>query len=280
LSQPPSSAATGDFVDLHCHILPGLDDGAETMDVSLAMARLAAADGVGTIVATPHIFRGDHALKDPGAIGRKCDELNRALKENVIPVQVLPGAEVHISHDLIAEIRADREHLVLNRSSYLFVEFPSEHVFSGIKDLFFELMSDGITPIITHPERNAVFCRNPGLLYELIQMGALSQANAGSFEGRYGRLAAESVCRFLSLNLVHFIASDGHDARAYGPRLSAAVLKAEPIVGRDRALALVRENSLAVIKDGQMPPFPPPTPPKTEGRSFKIRIPRLYRPKK
>ena len=279
MSVAPSATGVGELVDLHCHILPGLDDGARTLDVSLAMARNAAADGVGTIVATPHIFRDGRAFENGGSIGQKCDELNSALGEAGIPVKILPGAEVHVSHDLIAEIRANKDCLVLNKSSYLFVEFPEDLIFSGTKDLFFELLSDGITPIIAHPERNSVFCRNPGILYELIHLGALAQANAGSLSGRYGSRAFASVRGFLRWNLVHFLASDGHDDGHPGPWLSGAVLQAEPLVGRERALAMVRENPLAVTVDRPLPDFPLPVPPKSGLKSFKIRIPNILRPK-
>jgi protein-tyrosine phosphatase len=156
------------MIDLHSHILPGLDDGAQSMEESLEMAKIAERDGVEKIVATPHLFRGNFIYEDLGIIGNfiyedlgiieiKRSELSQVLKENNIHVEILAGAEVHVSHNLIDEIRKNRENLVLNQSSYMVVEFPSDLIFSGAKNLFFELMSEGIIPIIAHPERNSVF---------------------------------------------------------------------------------------------------------------------------
>ncbi len=227
------------MIDLHSHILPGLDDGARSTEESLEMARIAERDGVEKIVATPHLFRGNFIHEDLSIIENKRSELSQALKENNIRVEILAGAEVHISHNLIDEIRKNRENLVLSQSSYMFVEFPSDLIFSGAKNLFFELMSEGIIPIIAHPERNSVFIHNPSLLYELIQMGGLSQANSGSFSGLYGRRVEEAVLHFLELNFIHFIASDSHNAHSVVSRLSEAMKRARMIVGEEKARALV-----------------------------------------
>lgn len=138
----------------------------------------------------------------------------------------------------------------------MFVEFPSQHVFSGVKELFFELMSEGVTPIIAHPERNSVFVRNPSFLVELIQTGALAQANSGSFSGIYGREAEQAAFRFLEMNLIHFIGSDGHNTGALAPRLLEARKRAEGIIGKERANALVEDNPRAVLEDKEIPYLP------------------------
>ncbi len=155
----------------------------------------------------------------------------------------------------------------------MFVEFPSEHVFRGVKELFFELMSEGITPIIAHPERNSVFARNPSFLFELVQMGALAQANSGSFSGIYGREAEEVVFRFLELNLIHFIASDGHNTRSLAPRLSEALKKAEMVIGEEQARALVKENPEAVLEDREIPYLPEVINPEEKGKKLRVKIP-------
>jgi protein-tyrosine phosphatase len=265
------------MIDLHSHILPGLDDGAQTMEESLAMAKIAEKDGIEKMVATPHLFRGNFIHEDLGIIEKKRDELSHALKESNIHVEILLGAEVHISHNLIDEIRKNRENLVLNQSSYMFVEFPSEHVFSGVKNLFFELMSEGITPIIAHPERNSVFIHNPSLLYELIQMGGFSQVNSGSFFGLYGRRVEEAVLHFLELNFIHFIASDCHNIHSVASRLSEAVKRAQMILGEEKAHALVKDNPQAVLDDEEILNLPEPINPKEKEKSFKIKIPKIFR---
>jgi protein-tyrosine phosphatase len=129
------------MIDLHCHILPGLDDGARNLEEAVEMAKIAEDDGTERIVATPHLFRGDFMHEGLGIIEEKRKELSRTLEADNIQVELLSGAEVHIAHNLMEEIRKNRNSLVINRSSYMFVEFPSRHVFSGVKELFFELMS-------------------------------------------------------------------------------------------------------------------------------------------
>lgn len=268
------------MIDLHSHILPGLDDGARNLQESLDIARIAEKDGIKKMVATPHLFRGEFIYQDLGIIQRKGDELSQALNENNIPVEIFTGAEVHISHNLIPQIKQNRQHLTLNKSSYMFVEFPSDHVFYGVKNLFFELMNEGIIPIIAHPERNSVFASTPSLLYELIQMGALSQANSGSFSGLYGKTAEEAVYHFLELNLIHFIASDCHNTRSIVPRLSYAVERAVTIIGEEKARALVRDNPRAVLADEDIPYLDEPINPEEKARSLKINIPGIFKDKK
>jgi protein-tyrosine phosphatase len=267
------------MIDLHCHILPGLDDGAKNLEEAIEMARIAAHDGITKIVATPHLFRRYSHFEDFSLIEEKQQELCRALKENNIPLDIFIGAEIHISHNLIDEIKKNRENLVLNKSSYLIVEFPSDHVFSGVKNLFFDLMSEAITPIIAHPERNSVFASYPDLLYELIHMGGLCQANSGSFLGLYGEKTVEAVSRFLRLGLVHFIASDGHNTSSIAPRLSEAINKAGLIVGEESALRLAKDNPQAVLEDKELPYLPTPSNPRDKKKSFQIKIPNFLRRK-
>lgn len=265
------------MIDLHCHILPGLDDGANSLDEAVEMARMAEDDGIRKIVATPHLFRGEFTPNDLGLIEEKKQELVKALKKMNINIEVFTGAEVHISHNLIGEIRKNRKFLVINQSSYMFVEFPSEHVFSGVKDLFFNLMSEGITPVITHPERNSIFIRNSSMLYELVQMGSFCQANSGSFTGLYGLNSQKAVHRFLELGLIHFISSDCHNTRSIIPKLSEAVIRASGIVGEVNATALVEENPQAVLDNQEIPYFPAPVSPGEREKSLKIKIPSLFR---
>jgi protein-tyrosine phosphatase len=265
------------MIDLHCHILPGLDDGAKNLEEAVEMARIADEEGIKKIVATPHLFRENFMCEDLGMIEEKKRDLNNALQANNIHVEILNGAEVHIAHNLMEEIRKNRDYLVINSLSYMFVEFPSRHVFSGIRELFFELMSEGIIPIIAHPERNSVFVRNPSFLYELIQMGSLAQANGGSLSGIYGRDVEQAAFRFLDMGLIHFIASDGHDTRSLAPRLLGARKRAEGIIGEDGAKALVEDNPGAVLEDKEIPYLPEAENPSKKERRIPIRIPFLKR---
>lgn len=261
------------MIDLHCHILPGLDDGAKNLEEAVEMARIAEDEGIKKIVATPHLFRENFMCEDLGMIEEKRKELNNALEANHIQVEILKGAEVHISHNLMEEIQKNRNYLVINCKSYMFVEFPSKHVFSGARELFFELMSEGIIPIIAHPERNSVFIRNPSFLYELIQMGSLAQINGGSLSGIYGRDAEQAAFSFLERGLIHFIASDGHNTGSLTPRLLKARKRAEGIIGECGAKALVEDNPVAVLEDEEIPFMPEAENPSKDERKIPMRIP-------
>ena len=265
------------MIDLHCHILPGLDDGAKTLEHAIEMGKCAWDDGIEKIVATPHMFREDLSHSDFATIHQRREELGRAFRNNDIPVELLAGAEVHIAHNLIDEIKNNRQELVINQSSYMFVEFPQDHVFFGVKDLFFDLMSEGITPIIAHPERNTVFMQNLSLLYELVRMGAFVQSNSGSFLGRYGREPEESAFSLLEHRLIHFLASDGHGVRSIPPKLSDALRTISPMIGEEYANALVKDNPQAVLNDQKLPHLPDPVNPKEKQKSFLMRKPKLFK---
>ncbi|HOI44973.1 MAG TPA: hypothetical protein PLX50_05135 [Candidatus Aminicenantes bacterium] len=268
------------MIDLHCHILPGLDDGARTIEESVAMARLAAEDGVRTIVATPHLFRGQFGAGGFGVIELRRRELAEEIRRQGIALEILAGAEVHISHNLIEEIRKNRAYLVLAGSPYMFLEFPTEHVFSGVRELLFELMTEGVTPIIAHPERNSVFTENPGLLFDLIEMGGLAQANGRSFMGGYGSLVEETAFRFLEWNFIHFIASDGHSPRSRPPRLSEAVRAAARVIGEKNASALVEDNPRAVLAGGEPVFHPDPINPSAHRKKLKVPLPVFFKARK
>jgi protein-tyrosine phosphatase len=265
------------MIDLHCHILPGLDDGAKTIDHALEMGRSAWEDGIDRIVATPHVFRENVSQADFPAIRKNREELGRAFRKSALPVELLAGAEVHISHNLIDEVRINRQDLVINQGSYMFVEFPQEHVFYGVKDLFFDLMSEGIHPIIAHPERNTVFMKNPTLLYDLVRMGASVQSNSGSFLGRYGQEPEKSAFAFLEYGLIHFIASDGHGVRSIPPRLSGAVRTVGAVIGEESARALVKDNPEAVLEDRSLAYLPDPVNPGDKKKTFLLRKPKLFK---
>jgi len=259
------------MIDLHCHILPGVDDGAKNMDQAIAMGRCAWDDGIETIVATPHVYRENISQADFAAIRQKRKELGRAFREKGIPVQLMAGAEVHIMHNLLEEVKKNRPELAVNGGSYMFVEFPQDHVFFGVKELFFDLMSEGIKPIIAHPERNTVFMRKPSLLYDLVRMGAFVQSNGGSFLGRYGRGVEESAFALLERRSIHFIASDGHGVRSIPPTLTGALRIVREAAGEEYARALVQDNPEAVLNDGSLPYVPDTMEPRARQKYLRTR---------
>ncbi len=261
------------MIDIHSHILPGLDDGAPDMDTALAMAGMAEEDGITQIIATPHVFREKISENTLEQIDPALEKFRAALRRASIRLKVHPGAEVHISHDLSQKIRSHRRKLVLNRKRYVLVEFPSSHVFAGVKDLFFDLMTDSLIPVIAHPERNRVFRHDQTRLFELIEMGVLVQLNQGSLFGLYGGSVRDAALRFIEMNFVHFIATDCHNTHASVPRLSAAMREVEILAGKEAALAMVEDNPRAVIEDKDIPFHPKPDNPADKKKSFAVKLP-------
>lgn len=243
------------------------------MEESLKMARFAQEDGVKTIIATPHVFRPPFVQKDLFVIQEKWSEFSFTLKSNNIQVELLLGSEVHFVHNLIDVLKINYPYFGLNRGSYMIIEFPSNHVFNGVKQLFFELTSRGLNLIIAHPERNSVFVRDPVLLYDLIKMGVYTQANSGSFSSFYGSRTQEAAYRFLEWNFYHFLASDSHGKNKRSTRLSRAYRKISELVGDEEATALVEHNPEAVIKDRDIPFFKDPVNPQKKKKTFFIKIP-------
>jgi len=243
------------MIDIHCHILAGFDDGASSIEESLEMCRIAKEDGIKTIVATPHILKGDYHNENPQVILKKIEELQFNLTDSI---EILPGSDLHFQHDVIERVIDQKSILTINNNGYLLIEFPFNSIPIGSKEVFQQLMLKGIIPIITHPERNFELIQNPNLLFELIKEGALAQVTAMSITGKFGSVSKEAAHFFLTHNLVHVIASDAHDSLWRTPNLSESVRAAAEIVGAEKAEALVEDNPTAILNGDKIPFFEEP----------------------
>ncbi|MFC7319298.1 tyrosine-protein phosphatase [Halobacillus campisalis] len=218
------------MIDIHSHILPGVDDGAQTMEESIEMAKAAVEEGITTIVATPHHRNGEFDNYKHDII-IQVNELNRVLKEKGIDLTVLPGQETRINDALIKDIHKD-EVLALNvDSTYVFVEFPHDHVPQYASNLLFNLQVEGYQPIIVHPERNLKIQENPNILYSFVKHGAFSQVTAGSIAGKFGKTAEKVSHQMIEANLTHLIASDAHDQKGRAFNMKKAYSKIEKQYG-------------------------------------------------
>ncbi|MBU9723069.1 MULTISPECIES: tyrosine-protein phosphatase [Bacillaceae] len=197
------------MIDLHSHILPGLDDGAATMEDSINMAKAAISEGITTIVATPHHKNGRYVNRKV-EIEAAVDEVNQQFQKNGIDLQVLPGQECRIFGELMEDYH-ESEILTLNNSKYLFIEFPSASVPRYAKELLYSIQLQGIVPIIVHPERNQELMEHPDKLYELVKDGALTQVTAASVCGKFGKKIQSFTAEIIEANLTHFVASDAHN---------------------------------------------------------------------
>jgi len=208
-----------------------MDDGPSTWKISLKMCQKASEDGIKTIIATPHTFNGIYD-NYPQDIEEKVKILNQKIKENNIPLQILPGSEVHLSADIIEKIKK-KEILTLNKNNYILLEFPTTQVPLQIEEILFRIQIIGITPILSHVERNLEFQQKPDLLTNLIQKGALAQLTAASLCGAFRPKTKKFSQNILSDGLVYCIASDAHSNSETGrnPILSKAVSEASKIIG-------------------------------------------------
>lgn len=234
------------MIDLHCHILPGLDDGPESLDESLAMCRAAVADGVRCIVATPHYKPGSYAFA-VSAIRKAADELAAAVQNIGLDLTILPGAEVTVSPEMSTQLRPGGE-LTLNHRCYFLAEFSPLSVPAGWDDFLAGFIDKGLVPIIAHPERNAWFMQHPDALAAAVYRGIKLQITAMSLGGGFGAAARDMSIALLRQNLVHVLASDAHSAAFRPPKLSDGLRLAADLLGRERAEALVNDNPKAVIE--------------------------------
>ena len=239
------------MIDIHAHILPGLDDGPTTLDDALEMARIAVGDGIQVIIATPHCLNGlyNNYRKD---IIAACSEFNIALKKNHIPLDVLPGSEVHLGIEILNELEHGRLMTLNDTGRYFFLELPDQFIPEMLVEFIARLKKMNVTPIIAHPERNMAVQRNIMLLHDLISEGALSQITGRSLTGDFGSAALQCCLRIVELNLAHFMASDAHSSKTRPPRLSKAVKKLSALTGKARAEKMVFEGPQRVI-DGENP---------------------------
>jgi len=235
------------MIDIHCHILPNIDDGPSSWSVSLKMCRQASEDGIKTIVATPHTLNGIYE-NHPQDIEEKVKILNQKLKESNIPLQILPGSEVHLRDDIIEKLK-NQAIMTINKTNYLLLEFPADQIPNQTEEILFRIQIMGITPIFSHVERNLEFQRKPDSLVNLIQKGALAQLTAASLCGIFGSKTKKFAQELLTNGLIHCIASDAHSdsERGRNPILSKALKEASKIIGHQAALNLVHSNPQKII---------------------------------
>ncbi len=243
------------MVDIHCHILPETDDGAVSLEESVAMCRAAAEDGIKTIVATPHMFDGVHNTPKKDSIRRRISAVMDAADNCV---QILPGGEVRYSYEIFQEADDPDTRIKLNGTSYMLLEFPFQSVPPNIEMTIFQILNAGITPVIAHPERNKRIQQNPKIIADLVERGAFAQIDAGSLTKSFGPESYQSAKKILEAGLAHFIATDAHHQDRRRPILSVAANIAADLIGEDYARAMVEENPQALINDRVIPFQPDP----------------------
>jgi len=233
------------MVDIHHHLLPGLDDGSNSFETSVAMAKLAVAEGITHVVCTPHA--NSRFAFDPGVNAAKTDELRARLAAESIALKLGSGCDFHLSFDNVRAARADPARFSINGLGYLLVEVPDYGLPPGLTETFYELQLAGLTPILTHPERNPTILAEPDRLRDWLRGGVLIQVTADSLTGHKGKPAARMAQDLLEQRWVHFLATDAHNTITRPPRLREAHDMVANKYGSSYARSLCVTNPLAVF---------------------------------
>lgn len=246
-------AQTPEMVDIHCHILPDFDDGPGTKEESVAMAAFAART-TRVVFATPHlgIVNGLDAAVE---IADRVASLQRLLDAENLALRVVPGAEVYPSGNLVRAVDCGAP-LTLGGGRYLLLDTPMVSTPVDLRQLVFDLQTRNITPILAHPERCATIQRQPSILEDFLQAGALVQINSGSLLGRHGILARRTAMKFLRQRWAHFIASDAHSIRSRRSTLADAAAALRPEFGNETVAELMCENGRRVLEGETVPSNP------------------------
>lgn len=242
---------------MHCHILPGVDDGSVDMNESMNMAKKAVEAGITHIFATPHHLNEKYVNVKSNIIDRAV-RLNESLQKENIPLTIHLGQEVRIHRDIFTSLEKEEILTLDDNGTYLLLELPSGRVPTYTHEVIYELLLKGITPIIVHPERNKELIDNHKLLFELVQEGALTQLTSGSIIGLFGKNVKSFSKKIIEHNLTHFIATDAHNIGSRGFTLQQAYETITKAYGINRTFYF-KENSEQLIK-GQSPSIEKPLP--------------------
>jgi protein-tyrosine phosphatase len=236
------------MVDIHCHILPALDDGAKSLEESVEMAEMAIADGVTHVVATPHAngtFRFDFDL-----VQKRRSELQAKIGDRL---KLATGCDFHLNVENVADIQKNTTKYAINQKRYLLIEFADFAIPPAADDTLHKLQLLGLSPIITHPERNGLIRAQPGRLLRWVQQGCYVQVTAQSLLGKWGESARQALEEWLDAKAVHFFASDAHDTRQRPLRLKEARDAVAARWGERVAQSLFVDNPLAAFEGRELP---------------------------
>ncbi|WP_125771772.1 tyrosine-protein phosphatase [Companilactobacillus furfuricola] len=233
------------LIDLHCHILPGVDDGAQDMQMALTLAKAAVDEDISHILVTPHHMDGVYLNHRQDVIEHTAAFQNE-LAMNQIPLVVFPGQEVHLTGQLPAAIEASDILFMDETDRYLLLELPHSGVPEYTNKMLFDLIAQGITPVLAHPERNAGFQKDPNKLYDLVKMGCLTQITASSYLGVFGSKVQQLTEKIVKADQGYIFASDAHNFEGRRFLMKEAFSKLANEEGQDKA-KLFNENAKNII---------------------------------
>lgn len=237
------------MIDIHCHILPCIDDGSKDIEMSLEMLKIAEEDGINKIIATPHFYRG-YFENDYKEVLKKIEELNTVAKEKNIGVEILPGQEIFLDNYTLQYYK-DGIVKGLNDTNYMLIEFSPNTLPSNAIDIIYELKLKGIKPIIAHPERYSYVIDDITLLNRFIEENCFFQLSSGSITGVFGKKIQKTSMQLIKHGICDFVASDAHSTRRRSPKIkeSLEILKKENKLVYDRVI----NNALALAEKEELP---------------------------
>lgn len=234
------------YIDIHSHILPGVDDGSKDIEQSLEMLEIAAQEGIREIILTPHNKAGHRNVSMEGIL-RRMAELQEEAQENGIPISLYAGNEIFY-RDGVAEMLDEGSLCTLAGSHYVLVEFQPMEQFSYIRSAIYELTSNGYTPILAHVERYVCMVSNIDNVAYAIDRGALIQVNASTVTGIMGLKGKQFVKRLLKQKLIHFIGTDAHDSKRRSPQIEECAKYLSKKCDASYAAKLLHDNAASVIR--------------------------------
>jgi len=226
------------MIDLHSHILPCLDDGARNMDEALEMCRIAEADGIHTIIASPHSKNGVYD-NDEKTILPVLEKVKEAVREKGISIEIIPAVDMHIDPEVVTFFKQNSQ--LLLGGHYVLLEFPSQSIPPYTGEFLFKMKLKGYIPIITHPERNTIIQGDTTVLQKWVEGGAIVQVTAMSLTGEFGEKVRKVSLKMVQSGLAHFIATDAHSPNWRKPILSKGRKVLEEILDSNRAKAMVED---------------------------------------
>lgn len=239
------------MVDLHCHLLPGIDDGSKNMKISLQLAQEAAKNGVTHALLTPHHMNG-HYVNHKQDVIRRTKEFQEQINAHDIPLTVFPGQEVRINGQLLEALDKDDILFADTAGKYMMLEFPDDDVPHYTNQMIFDLQQRGITPIIVHPERNTKIMENPNLIYQLLEKGCLSQITASSYVGTFGKKVENFSHQLIEAGQCYVFASDAHDLPKRKYEMRQAFEKVQQEFGLNLAKQY-QQNARSIINGENVP---------------------------
>lgn len=222
------------MIDIHSHLLPGIDDGSESMSISLQMAREAVSDGITHALMTPHHMNGRYINHATDVI-HQTENFQEILDKSKIPLTVFPSQEVRINGNLLTALDSGDILSTDDQGMYILIELPSNDVPSFTTDILFQIQQRGVTPVIVHPERNTRLMEKPDLLYDMVSRGAYTQVTASSYVGKFGKAVTKFSEDIIANGLAHIIASDAHHIPGRKYEMRAAFSKLTDQYGRSMA---------------------------------------------